>query len=339
MDGGDIHMVTLLSFVRWLAVGLLGVVRDVILVTIIIPIFIFPGLLVISRKLLNRGGELYPFDWRNIWSFTKQILLLLLSLWPISWVFWGQRLVVILVVNLGRLLPRDRQIWPEDWKVSYQGDPKLPSPASKRDIPHAFFVNGICVDRNWLQLNCETLETYLDHQVKGIYNQTNGLLIDIVECVLQRNFNFYTGSVLNAAAVVEAALRAKNGKVMLIGHSQGGIIVSLVVDHLVTYCPPALLANLEVYTFASAADEFMAPAIPITVKHYANMFDVVAWIGILGCHFFCSIIAAVCGPPYGEYYGQVFMNPYTFGHLLSTFYVFRTPSVYQPLNDGDSRPF
>ena len=318
----------------------LGLLRDALVLAISIPFFICPGLCVIVYRLFTAKptDELYLSDPKNLWSFIKQVVLLLVSVSPFAWVLWGLRFVVIIVVNLRQLLPMHWQMWPTHWRVSYRGDERLPA------TPRAFFINGVAVDEHWLQVNCKTLEAFLGYRVEGIYNETNGILIDVIECFLQRNLNFYTGPVLNAAAAVEAALRSGN-KVVLIGHSQGGIIVSLVIDHLMENYPALLAAgNLEVYTFASAADEFLSPAHPMVVKHYANMFDVVACLGILGCHLTCSIIRAILGPPYGEYYGQVFINPWTFGHLLSTFYVFQRPSVYKSLEleggvGGDPAPF
>ena len=323
-------MVTLWQLFWFFVLVPLGLFRDGILLTCSMPLFIFPGLLIVSHRLLfaKPTDEFYLLDCRNVLSVFKQVVLFLLSVSPFWWMFWGMRFVILTVINLGRLLTLQWHIWPAHWRISYQGNPHLPC------TYRVYFVNGICVDKHWLQLNCETLEEHLKHQVNGIYNQTNGFFIDLIECFLQRNINFYTGSVLNAAAAVEADLRSGN-KVMLIGHSQGGIIVSLVVDHLMNYYPSLVTTtNLEVYTFASAADEFMAPAIPIVVKHYANMFDVVACLGVLGCYLTCCVLGATIGPSYGIYYGHIFVNPCTFGHLLSTFYVFQHPSVYIPVTYG-----
>ncbi len=43
---------------------------------------------------------------------------------------------------------------------------------------------------------------------------------------------------------------------ILIGHSQGGIIISLVLDQLFNELPTSCMAKLEVYTFGSAASHF-----------------------------------------------------------------------------------
>lgn len=86
-------------------------------------------------------------------------------------------------------------------------------------------------------------------------------------------------------------------KVVLIAHSQGGIIATAWVDQLVRDFPRERLQKLEVYTFASAADHFSCADIrpadetaPINyeydgsfarVEHFANEFDFVAKFGVL----------------------------------------------------------
>ena len=128
---------------------------------------------------------------------------------------------------------------------------------------------------------------------------------------------------------------------------QGGIIVSLVVDYLVTYTPE-LTKRLEVYTFASAADKF--PYIPepnqhIPIKHYGNQFDLVSILGVLGVRAFYRHVVYPLRTLYAEqadpdtdprYAGKIFVHRGGLGHLLSTNYVFAKPSVYEPLNGGRS---
>jgi alpha/beta superfamily hydrolase len=56
-----------------------------------------------------------------------------------------------------------------------------------------------------------------------------------------------------------ALLEESTKKVVLIGHSQGGLIVTLVVDRLLSEMLQDVLAKLEVYTFASFANHFSDP--------------------------------------------------------------------------------
>lgn len=85
----------------------------------------------------------------------------------------------------------------------------------------------------------------------------------------------------------EALLDCTKTKVVLIAHSQGGIIASLVVDWLISDLPHSALQKLEVYTFACAANHFNSPigsdgrpVLPV-IEHFANGKDPVAGIGVL----------------------------------------------------------
>lgn len=80
-------------------------------------------------------------------------------------------------------------------------------------------------------------------------------------------------------------------KVVLICHSQGGIITSVILDQLLDDLPRDEIGKLEVYTFANAANHFSNPALVSTstlvtntirhIEHYANGKDPVSEIGVL----------------------------------------------------------
>lgn len=330
------------GFLIWsLTEAPLSLLRDVLLVLLSIPIIIAElARIVLEIPNALPGSELYLHDPENVWSLTKQIAFVMLSLSPLWWLIWGYRLLMVTLQNLLRLLPREWNAWPHQTELAYKGDRK------KSTETVNFFINGICVDAHWLKLNCKTLEDHLGERVQGIHNQSYGLIIDLVECLLQRDLRFYTESVIQAVASVKAALQS-GARVRLIGHSQGGIIVSLVVDYLVYY-DRNLTKNLEVYTFASAADKFPKIPEPNPVKHYGNQYDLVAILGALGCRWFYTHIKAPLRRLYAEeadpnvdprYWGQIFQRPNGFGHLLSTNYVFTKPSPYVPLNGGSTAPF
>ena len=116
-------------------------------------------------------------------------------------------------------------------------------------------------------------------------------------------------------------------KVVLILHSQGGIEGGLVIDWLLDALPQNLLHNLEVYTFANAANHFNNPRSTYQskqnghvcscgyslsigyIEHYANAVDIVASIGVL--HYI--------NIP-NRYLGRLFVRPGS-GHLLNQHYL------------------
>jgi len=101
--------------------------------------------------------------------------------------------------------------------------------SSLSPLPTVFFVNGIATTPHWLGLNCTRLANHYGTACIGVFNPCYGLLLDLIECVVQRNFNIRTTIVRQTAERIQERLDAGE-EVLLIGHSQGGIIVSLVVD-------------------------------------------------------------------------------------------------------------
>ena len=78
----------------------------------------------------------------------------------------------------------------------------------------------------------------------------SGIIFDVIECLIQRNFGYATTDVRVCYSILKETLyNAQNTKVIFILHSQGGIQGSLVLDWLLQELPQDLLAKLEVYTF------------------------------------------------------------------------------------------
>jgi len=154
-----------------------------------------------------------------------------------------------------------------------------------------FFVNGIATDKELLQLNGRYLTQLFHRSIELIYNPTQGPFSDLIECILGRTFDFVSAPAEYALERVSIALSdPENERVILIGHSQGAIIVSNVVRGLIERFSgdQRRLEKLEVYTFAGACDhvdtdpELDRPwrHVPF-VEHFANTGDIVARLGVL----------------------------------------------------------
>jgi hypothetical protein len=130
------------------------------------------------------------------------------------------------------------------------------------------------------------------------------VILDLVECLIQRDLDYKTGDIRQGRAQLRAALAASTTKkVVLIVHSQGGIIASSIIDWLYGELSESQMQKLEIYTFGNAARQFRNPPlhepqdsdpagnIPRrqiqgerairNIEHYANRQDFVANIGVL----------------------------------------------------------
>ena len=165
-----------------------------------------------------------------------------------------------------------------------------------------YFMNGICTDVNLWAINASELERIFDFKVYPLYNRTNGIFIDLKDCIFGRTFD------IEDAETKALYLKLKNSlsirkKVIVFAHSQGGIIISQLVERLLFENNPNL-HKLEVYTFASATDSM--PNGNYYAEHFANSLDYVARIGVLQCKKL--------------FRGEVYKLNYA-GHLLNTHYL------------------
>jgi hypothetical protein len=87
-----------------------------------------------------------------------------------------------------------------------------------------------------------------------------GIIFDVIQCLIQRGLSYNTPDVRETYTCLKASLLDPSiKKVVLIAHSQGGIIASMALDWLYAELPSSALRNLEVYTFGCAANHFNNP--------------------------------------------------------------------------------
>ncbi|KAI0402291.1 hypothetical protein F4802DRAFT_600203 [Xylaria palmicola] len=144
--------------------------------------------------------------------------------------------------------------------IEYQSDPKYAPALPEHQHERWIFLNGVAVGETWLKSNINRLALTFKRPILGIHNRTTGIIFDVIECLIQRNFGYATSDVRLAYKILKEALyNPQYSKVVFILHSQGGIEGGLVLDWLLQELPQDLLAKLEVYTFGNAANHFNNP--------------------------------------------------------------------------------
>lgn len=122
------------------------------------------------------------------------------------------------------------------------------------------FLNGVAVGEHWMQSNLNRLALTFGRPILGVHNKTSGVIFDVIECLIQRNFGYATGDVRTCFRIMRDVLYdPSKSKVVFVLHSQGGIEGGLVLDWLLQELPQDLLSKLEVYTFGNAANHFNNP--------------------------------------------------------------------------------
>ncbi|KAL6302978.1 hypothetical protein BKA93DRAFT_735908 [Sparassis latifolia] len=223
-------------------------------------------------------------------------------------------------------------------------DERLLEGYEKRDGEVWVFVNGVAVGKHWLKSNVNRLSETFRRRIIGVHNPTGGIIFDVIQCLIQRDFSYDTPDVRQSYAYLKTALLDQSvHKVVFLAHSQGGIIASMALDWLYAELPAAALSKLEVYTFGCAANHFNNPArrashvhpydrqpngtsppaptnghtphdarIVPHIEHYANGRDFVSRWGVL--HFAASACA-------NRFAGRVFEQRGASGHQLDQHYL------------------
>ena len=203
------------------------------------------------------------------------------------------------------------------------------------------YLNGVATGKTILRQNLKLLSQTFGRPVLGINNRTYGFLGDLIECVLQRSFGFRTLETRITVPILRQHLRDAAGvdRVILIAHSQGGILASHVLDDLYAELASDELNKLEVYTFGNAALHFNNPwethqqldHVIRHMEHYCNDRDMVCSWGALSSVDRADTL----------FRGSVFVSESTTGHLLNQHYLkpmFPVPPATAGPDDFLSRP-
>jgi hypothetical protein len=115
--------------------------------------------------------------------------------------------------------------------------------------------------------NIDMISSIFRRPVLGIHNRSYGVVFDLIECIVQRCFSYATKDTRRTYEYLKAELTDPTAtKVVVIAHSQGGIILSASLDMLFADLPSEVFEKLEVYTFGYAS------SIPVIKQRYNNSF-------------------------------------------------------------------
>lgn len=88
-----------------------------------------------------------------------------------------------------------------------------------------------------MQANLDRLSQTFRRPIIGVHNRTYGIIFDLIQCIVERNFCYATQDIRRSYAVIrEKLMEPDYTKIVLILHSQGGIEGSLILDWLLAEC-------------------------------------------------------------------------------------------------------
>ncbi|KAK4192244.1 hypothetical protein QBC35DRAFT_424547 [Podospora australis] len=144
--------------------------------------------------------------------------------------------------------------------VEYHSNPEYAPALPEHAHEQWIFINGVAAGEHWMQSNLDRLALTFKRPILGIHNKTSGILFDVLECLIQRNWGYATTDVRVCYRIIKEKLyNPTYTKVVFLLHSQGAIEGSLIIDWLLQELPQDLLSKLEVYTFGNASNHFNNP--------------------------------------------------------------------------------
>lgn len=178
--------------------------------------------------------------------------------------------------------------------------------------PHrALFVNGVLTPMAVAMHQQQQLSDLLPFPVSLIYNPTRHVIADLLECHLDRNglastiMQFTKDCILNALAESDES-------VLLVGYSQGAIIISAALQALQEELDETDLKRIHYVTFGAGVKQSTLSPLMLQ-EHFVNEHDPIPHLGLLH-------------PDY-DVTGEVYLRE-AHGHLLVADYL-------NPLAAGD----
>lgn len=209
-------------------------------------------------------SELAP-TWGNLWCVFIHVVLAILQLVmiiclpPVALILplWTTLAIVAVFagVNKGLCTLINSK------EVLFYSDPEYAAPDQKKFAHEQWiFLNGVACGEHWMKSCLNRLALTFGRPIIGVHNRTDGVIFDVIECLIQRNLGYATNDVRVCYRIIKEKLyNPQYSKIIFVLHSQGGIEGGLVLDWLLQELPQNLLSKLEVYTFGNAANHFNNP--------------------------------------------------------------------------------
>ena len=214
------------------------------------------------------------------------------------------------------------------WQTREREPKEIPvgGSASEYDNESWVYINGVATTSEIAKANADKMNKMFGRPVTIAYNPANGMLVDLIECIVYKTGAFHIGetkspSRKNLIKILKRELeREDKTKVVLFAHSQGTIITGNMIEDLASDEKYAklMLEKLEVYTFANCAHVMSKDKVRYLENIY-NGRDFVAWVGQL--YPFPSVWKDDEGKSINITEHKAVEEPTQWGHLLNKHYL------------------
>jgi len=140
------------------------------------------------------------------------------------------------------------------------------------------FVNGICSSLDVAKYQRDTLSILLKNDIELLYNQTDGFILDIIECVQDRLKHDISKAAIEVSEILFEKLKT-NKEVIVIGYSQGTIITTKAIQILSKKIDAQTRKKIKLITFANACKTFSSD--DVQTEHFINKKDPICKLGYI----------------------------------------------------------
>ncbi|PMD52551.1 uncharacterized protein K444DRAFT_706143 [Hyaloscypha bicolor E] len=210
-------------------------------------------MLQLTRSIVRNSRR----EWKDVRDIALHMLLIIVEFWgmvvilPAFLVLPGIVFSILCIMSAGLIAVLT---WPlHGSRVVSSGKER------KRNLEQLsgvklLYINGSITSQRGFRSHINSLSLIFGRPVIGVYNPTNGLVIDILEMLLLRSIPYPSRtSTTLYTQLRELLLPPSTRKVLVIAHGTGASILSSVLSKLHNDLPIDILSKLEIFTFGSAA--------------------------------------------------------------------------------------
>ncbi len=148
-----------------------------------------------------------------------------------------------------------------------------------KDSASVLFVNGVLTPITVAIYQKSQLEKHMHRNVGLMYNPTHHVVADLLECYQDRN-GISSEIMENTLSQIQKMLRRSDNDIVLVGYSQGAIILSAALEQLAETLAQSTLQRIHYVTFGAGFKHSILPS-SIRQEHFVNSDDPVPHLGLL----------------------------------------------------------
>ncbi|XQW85196.1 PE-PPE domain-containing protein [Thalassotalea piscium] len=170
-------------------------------------------------------------------------------------------------------------------------------------VPRVLFINGMATPHAIAQHEANILSKAIGESVALLYNETDGLIHDLLECNQGRS-GILTDISHRLVTAITTHLTSEE-ELLIVAYSQGAIIATSALEYLANSEETIDFSRIRYITIGAGFKSSLLPE-ALFCEHFANSEDPVTWLGLQNPEF--------------PFSGELFVRPGK-GHFFNADYI------------------